>query len=78
MDRTEVSFRESLVDMGSSHTIPLQAVEKQIRLKTRGKGRQADPRAILEVARILGGAPREMNLPTAEDYEVASTCHHFR
>ena len=106
LDRTEVSFRESMVDMGSSHTIPLQAVEKQIRLKTRGKGRQADPQAILEVGRILGAAPRrrdllienlhliqdarghlsnrhlvalarEMNLPMAEVYEVASFYHHF-
>ena len=51
-----------MADTGSSQVIPLQAVERQIRLKTRGKGRQADPEAVREVARWLGTAPRRRDL----------------
>ena len=92
--------------MGSSHHIPLAAVERQLRLKTQPKGRQADPRALEAVRALLADAPRrrdlliehlhkiqdafghlsdlhlvalakEMNLPMAEVYEVASFYHHF-
>jgi len=48
--------------MGSSQLIPLQAVERQIRLKTRAKGRQPDPQSIAEVAAALGEAPRRRDL----------------
>ena len=92
--------------MGSSHHIPLAAVEQQLRLKTQPKGRQADPRALEAVRALLADTPRrrdlliehlhkiqdafghlsdlhlvalakEMNLPMAEVYEVASFYHHF-
>ena len=48
--------------MGSSHLIPLQAVEHQIRLKTQPKGRQADEQSIAEVRKLLGDAPRRRDL----------------
>ena len=92
--------------MGSSHLIPLQTVERQLRLKTQPKGRQADPDSLAAVRKLLGQLPRrrdlliehlhkiqdafghlsdrhlvalakEMNLPMAEVYEVASFYHHF-
>jgi len=92
--------------MGSSHLIPLQAVEKQIRLRSKPKGRIAEPEALEEVRALLKDEPRrrdlliehlhkvqdryghlssrhltalarEMNLPMAEVYEVASFYHHF-
>jgi len=54
--------RENRIQMGSSQLIPLQAVERQIRLKTRAKGRQPDPQSIAEVAAALGEAPRRRDL----------------
>jgi formate dehydrogenase len=54
--------RESRISMGSSQLIPLQAVERQIRLKTRAKGRQPDPQSVAEVAELLSGVPRRRDL----------------
>ena len=48
--------------MSSSHHIPLQAVERQLRLKTGPKGRQADETSLAEVRALLGGAPRRRDL----------------
>ncbi len=52
--------------MGSSHliphVIPLQAVERQLRLKTAPKGRQADDTSLAEVRSLLGTAPRRRDL----------------
>ncbi len=48
--------------MGSSQLMPLQAVESQIRLKTRAKGRHVDARSLAEVAALLGDAPRRRDL----------------
>ena len=48
--------------MGSAQIIPLQAVERQLHLKTRAKGRQPDPQSIAEVARVLGPAARRRDL----------------
>ena len=48
--------------MGSSHLIPLQAVERQLRLKTGPKGRQADDMSLAEVRGLLGAAPRRRDL----------------
>ena len=48
--------------MGSSHLIPLQAVERQLRLKTGPKGRQADEVSVAEVRKLLGDAPRRRDL----------------
>ena len=52
--------------MGSSHliphVIPLQAVERQLRLKTAPKGRQADDTSLAEVCSLLGTAPRRRDL----------------
>lgn len=92
--------------MGSSNLIPLQAVEKELRLRTKPKGRVAEPEALAQVRALLKDAPRrrdlliehlhkiqdrfghlsnahltalarEMNLPMAEVYEVATFYHHF-
>ena len=92
--------------MGSSNLIPLQAVEKELRLRSKPKGRIAEPEALAEVRALLKDAPRradlliehlhklqdhyghlsmrhltalarEMNLPMAEVYEVATFYHHF-
>jgi formate dehydrogenase len=54
--------RENRISMGSTQIIPLHAVEGQIRLKTRAKGRQPDPRSVAEVAATLGNAPRRRDL----------------
>ncbi len=48
--------------MGSSNLIPLAAVEQQLRLKTRPKGRQADALAVQQVGALLGAAPRRRDL----------------
>ena len=48
--------------MGSSHRIPLQAVERQLQLKTRPKGRQADEQSLADVRRLLGAVPRRRDL----------------
>ena len=48
--------------MGSSHLIPLQTVERQLRLKTQPKGRQADPDALMAVRKLLGQQPRRRDL----------------
>ncbi len=48
--------------MGSSQSIPLQAVERQLRLKTQAKGRQPDARSQEEVAALLDGVPPRRDL----------------
>ena len=48
--------------MGSTHLIPLHSLERQIRLKTRGKGRQVEPGALQDVLALLGDAPRRRDL----------------
>ncbi len=48
--------------MGSSQIIPLQSVERQLRLKTHAKGRQSDGEAREEVARVLAKLPQRRDL----------------
>ena len=48
--------------MGSSQLIPLQAVERQLRLKTHAKGRQPDQRSQDEIAALLAGVPARRDL----------------
>ncbi|MBL8384442.1 MAG: NAD(P)H-dependent oxidoreductase subunit E [Burkholderiales bacterium] len=48
--------------MASVQNIPLPAVQQQIRLKTRAKGRAADAVSIAEVSALLGEAPRRRDL----------------
>ena len=48
--------------MGSSQSIPLKTVERQIRLKAQGKGRAVDAASLAEVARLLGVGMRRRDL----------------
>ncbi len=48
--------------MGSSHVIPLQAVERQLQLRTKPKGRQPDAQSLTEVRTLLGDAPPRRDL----------------
>ena len=48
--------------MGSSQSIPLQAVERQLRLKTHAKGRQPDAQAVADVARLIEKMPQRRDM----------------
>ena len=48
--------------MGSSQSIPLKSVERQLRLKTHAKGRQPDARSQEEIARLLAKLPLRRDL----------------
>ena len=63
--------------MASSHSIPLQAVERQIRLKTRPKGRQADERSLAEIQALLGTAPRRRDLLIEHLHKIQDACGHL-
>ena len=63
--------------MGSSHIITLQAVERQIRLKTQPKGRQADPAALAAVRRLLGSAPRRRDLLIEHLHKIQDAFGHL-
>ena len=63
--------------MGSSHIIPLQTVERQIRLKTQPKGRQADPEALAAVRKLLGSAPRRRDLLIEHLHKIQDAFGHL-
>ena len=63
--------------MGSSHSIPLQAVEQQLRLKTKPKGRQADEQSVAEVRTLLGTAPRRRDLLIEHLHKVQDRFGHL-
>ncbi len=63
--------------MGSVHIIPLQAVERQLTLKTQPKGRQADPEALADVRRLLGTAPRRRDLLIEHLHKVQDAHGHL-
>ncbi len=48
--------------MGSSQSIPLKSVERQLRLKTHAKGRQPDAQAGEDIARLLATLPQRRDL----------------
>ncbi len=62
--------------MGSSHSIPLQAVEQQLRLKTKPKGRQADEQSVADVRKLLGNAPRRRDLLIEHLHKVQDAFGH--
>ena len=63
--------------MGSSHSIPLQAVERQLRLRTQPKGRQADPQALADVQRLLGAALRRRDLLIEHLHKIQDAYGHL-
>ena len=63
--------------MGSSQLIPLQAVERQLRLKTAPKGRHADPQSIAEVRRLLGDAPLRADLLIEHLHKIQDAFGHL-
>ena len=63
--------------MGSSHSIPLQAVEQQLRLKSKPKGRQADELSVAEVRQLLGDAPRRRDLLIEHLHKVQDAFGHL-
>ncbi len=48
--------------MGTSSSIPLKAVERALRAKTKPKGRPVDEAALAQVRKLLGSAPRRRDL----------------
>ena len=63
--------------MGSSHLIPLQAVERQLRLKTQPKGRQADPDSLMAVRKLLGQQPRRRDLLIEHLHKIQDAFGHL-
>ena len=63
--------------MGSSHVIPLQAVERQLRLKTGPKGRQADDVSLAEVRALLGNVPRRRDLLIEHLHKIQDAFGHL-
>ena len=63
--------------MGSSHSIPLQAVERQLRLRTQPKGRQADPQALADVQHLLGAASRRRDLLIEHLHKIQDAHGHL-
>jgi formate dehydrogenase len=65
---------KSASDMGITQNIPLQSVERQIRIKARGKGRQADAQSQRELAAMLEGMPRRRDLLIEYLHRIQDTC----
>jgi formate dehydrogenase len=63
--------------MGSSNLIPLQAVQQQLRLKTKPKGRVAEPQALAEVRDLLKDAPRRRDLLIEHLHKVQDRYGHL-
>ena len=63
--------------MGSSHLIPLQTVERQLRLKTQPKGRQADPDSLAAVRKLLGQLPRRRDLLIEHLHKIQDAFGHL-
>ncbi|MBL8376336.1 MAG: NAD(P)H-dependent oxidoreductase subunit E [Burkholderiales bacterium] len=60
--------------MGSSQSIPLRSVEREIRRKTGPKGRSADARSLAEVADLIADMPRRRDLLIEYLHRIQDAC----